>query len=431
MSSTAISPAQSRYRWVICGLLFFATVVAYIDRGILGYLQETLRKEIGWNAISYGYVAASFKVAYAIGLVAAGWFTDWLGTRKAFAIAIVLWSFAAMSPGLATTTVTFGIAMFLLGLGEAANFPACIKTVAEWFPRKERALATSLFNSGANIGAMLVPVIVPALVVAFTPILGAHHAWRGAFATAGATGFVWLAFWLWLYRKPEEHPRVSPAELAHIQSDPPENLARVPWSHLIPLKETWAFGFAKLLTDGVWWFYIFWLPGYWQKTFHLSLQGNRLPVMISFGVSIFGGIYGGYLSGALIKRGKSVSVARKTALFVCALGVAPIILVPFLSSLWAVVAVVCLAMAAHQGWSANLFTVPSDLFPKAAVASVVGLGGMLGSAAGAGFDVFVGHIVQWTNSYVVVFAVCGCTYFVALLLLHLMSPRFAPAKVKY
>jgi len=431
MTPTTARPSHSRYRWVICGLLFFATVIAYIDRGILGYLKADLQRDIGWSDISYGYVAASFKVAYAIGLVVAGWFTDRLGTRKAFAIAIVLWSFAAMSPGLATSAVTFGIAMFFLGLGEASNFPACIKTVAEWFPRKERALATSLFNSGANVGAMLVPVVVPILVLAFIPALGVHNAWRGAFAAAGATGFVWLAFWLWLYRKPEEQPRVSAAELAYIQSDPPENLAPVPWARLLPCKETWAFGIAKLLTDGVWWFYIFWLPGYWQKTFHLTLESNRLPVMLSFGVSIVGGIYGGYLSGALIKRGKSVGTARKTALLLCALGVLPIVLVPFMHNLWAVVGLTCLAMAAHQGWSANLFTVPSDLFPKAAVASVVGIGGLMGALAGAGFDVFVGHIVEWTHSYVAVFAVCGCTYFLALLLLHLISPKFEPAKLKY
>lgn len=424
MSSKPIAtPAASRYRWVICGLLFFATVVAYIDRGIFGYLKETLQAEMGWDAITYGYIAALFKVAYAIGLVVAGWFTDLLGTRKAFAIAIVLWSFAAMSPGLAYSAVTFGIAMFCLGLGEAANFPACIKTVAEWFPRKERALSTSLFNSGANIGAMLVPLLVPILVGVFT--------WRGSFAAAGSTGFVWLIFWLWLYRKPEEHPRVSSSELALIQSDPPENLAHVPWRRLLPCKETWAFGLGKLLTDGVWWFYIFWLPGYWQKTFHLTLESNRLPVMLSFGISIVGGIYGGYLSGALIKRGKSVGTARKTALLMCALGILPVVLVPFIQNLWVVVALVCLAMSAHQGWSANLFTIPSDLFPKAAVASVVGIGGLLGAAAGAGFDVFVGHIVEWTHSYVAVFAVCGCTYFVALLLIHLISPNFAPAKVKY
>jgi len=398
-------------------------VVAYVDRGILGYLEVTLRKEIGWDTISYSYISATFKVAYGIGLLVAGWFTDRLGTRKGFAIAIVLWSFAAMSPGLATSTLTFGIAMFFLGLGEAANFPACIKTVAEWFPRKERALSTSIFNSGANIGNMLVPALVPLLVMAFT--------WRGAFVVAGSSGFVWLAFWLWLYRRPEQHPRVSMAELAHIQSDPPENLARVPWARLLPCKETWAFGVAKFLTDGVWWFYSFWLPSYWQNTFHLSIQGIRFPMMLAFTVSILGGLYGGYLSGALIKRGKSVNVARKTALFVCAVCILPVILVPFVPSLWVTVGLVCLAMAAHQGWSANLFTVPSDLFPKAAVASVVGIGGMLGAGGGALLDMFVGHYVQWTHSYVLVFAVCGCAYLVALLLLHLISPKFAPARPKY
>lgn len=416
-------PAVSRYRWVMCALLFAATVVAYIDRGILGYLEVTLRKEIGWDTISYSYISATFKVAYGIGLLVAGWFTDRLGTRKGFAIAIVLWSFAAMSPGLATSTLTFGIAMFFLGLGEAANFPACIKTVAEWFPRKERALSTSIFNSGANIGNMLVPALVPLLVMAFT--------WRGAFVVAGSCGFVWLAFWLWLYRRPEQHPRVSIAELAHIQSDPPENLARVPWARLLPCKETWAFGVAKFLTDGVWWFYSFWLPSYWQNTFHLSIQGIRFPMMLAFTVSILGGLYGGYLSGALIKRGKSVNVARKTALFVCAVFILPIILVPFVPSLWVTVGLVCLAMAAHQGWSANLFTVPSDLFPKAAVASVVGIGGMLGAGGGALLDMFVGHYVQWTHSYILVFAVCGCAYLVALLLLHLISPKFALARPKY
>jgi ACS family hexuronate transporter-like MFS transporter len=423
MPAIAARPVTSRFRWVICGLLFFATVIAYLDRGIFGYLKETLTAEMHWDTITYGYIAATFKVAYAIGLVVAGWFTDLLGTRKAFAIAMVLWSFAAMSPGLATSATTFGIAMFLLGLGEAANFPACIKTIAEWFPRKERALGTSLFNSGANVGAMLVPVVIPILVVAFT--------WRGGFVVAGASGFLWLAFWLWLYRKPEEHPRVSAAELAHIESDPPETVARVPWARLLPCKETWAFGGAKFLTDGVWWFYIFWLPGYWQKTFNLSLESNRLPVMLSFGIAAVGSIYGGYLSGALIKRGKSVGTARKTALFLCASGVLPVVLVPFIPNLWVVVGLVCLAMAAHQGWSANLFTVSSDLFPKAAVASVTGIGGLLGAAAGAGFDVFVGHIVQWTHSYVAVFAVCGSAYFVALLLLHLLTPKYAPANIRY
>lgn len=425
MPSPVNRPAASRYRWVICALLFFATVIAYIDRGILGILHVDLGKIIGWNDITYGNISAAFKWGYGIGQLLAGWFTDRLGTRKGFAIAIVLWSIAAMTPGAATTAFTFGAAMFLLGIGEAACFPASIKTVAEWFPRKERALSTSLFNSGANVGNMLVPALVP-LLVAATALQ-----WRGAFVIAGSGGFLWLVFWLWIYRKPEDHPRVSAKELAHIQSDPPENLARVPYAGLLPCRETWAYGIAKFLTDGVWWFYSFWLPGYWQTTYHLTIQGIKLPLMIAFCVSIIGGLYGGYLSGALIERGKSTGVARKSALFLCALCVVPIVAVPFISSLWGVVAVVCLAMAAHQGWSANLFTVPSDLFPKTAVASVVGIGGAAGAVGGALLDLFVGHIVVWTHSYVPVFAVCGSMYFLALLLLHLFSPKFTPAKVRY
>lgn len=422
MQTAITRPATSRYRWVICALLFFATVIAYIDRGILGFLKDFLQHRIGWDDITYSYVSATFKVAYGIGLLVAGWFTDRLGTRAGFSIAIVLWSFAAMSPGLANSALTFGLAMFFLGIGEAANFPACIKTVAEWFPQKERALSTSIFNSGANIGNLLVPAVVPVLVFAFT--------WRGAFLVAGSTGFIWLIFWLWLYRKPEDQPRVSETELAHILCDPPEKLAKVPYGRLFPCKETWAFGIAKFLTDGVWWFYSFWLPGYWQTRFHLSLQGIRVPMMIAFGVSIIGGLYGGYLSGALIKRGKPAGRARKTALFICALGVVPIVLVPFLPSFWVVVALVCLAMSAHQGWSANLFTVPSDLFPKAAVASVVGIGGMLGAGGGALLDVFVGHIVEWTHTYIPVFAVCGSMYFVGLAILHSLTPKYAPAKLE-
>jgi ACS family hexuronate transporter-like MFS transporter len=421
MNLAAIKPATSRFRWTICALLFFATVIAYIDRGIFGYLKETLQRDIGWDDIAYGNIVASFKLAYGIGLCIAGWFTDRLGTRKGFAIAIVLWSFAAMSPGLANSALTFGIAMFFLGLGEAANFPACIKTVAEWFPRKERAFSTGIFNSGANFGNMLVPVVVPVLAITFT--------WHGAFAVAGATGFVWLVFWLLLYSKPEESKHVSSAELAHIQSDPPETLFKIPWLTLLPRRETWAFALAKLLSDPVWWFYTFWLPGYWQRTFHLTIEQNRLPVMLAFGVSILGSIYGGYLSGFLLKRGKSVNFARKTALAVCVACILPIMFVPFVQNLWAVVALVALAMAAHQGWSANLFTIPSDLFPRAAVASVVGIGGMVGAGGGAVFDIFVGHIVTWTGSYVPVFAVCGIMYVLGLLVIQLLTPRLAPVKV--
>ena len=366
----AAAVAQHRggnFRWVICSLLFFATVVAYVDRGVIGYLEKYLETVIGWSSIQYGYITAGFQVAYAIGLVFAGRLTDRLGTRKGFAIAITIWSIAAMLPGAAYSTLTFGLAMFILGLGEAANFPACIKTVAEWFPRKERALATGIFNSGANIGNIVVPLLVPFFVFS----LG----WRGAFIGTGALGFVWLGLWLWLYRRPEAHPWVSAKELAAIQSDAPEKVRSVPWVKLLPVKETWAFSIAKFLTDPIWWFYLFWLPRYLQGTFHLNLAQSRKPVVAVYVVSIVGSVGGGWISAILLKRGKSENFARKMALLTCALAVVPVVCAPFARNLWVVVALVGLAAAAHQGWSANLFTLPSDTFPKAAVASVVGIGG--------------------------------------------------------
>jgi len=322
-----------------------------------------------------------------------------------------------MAPAAASSVFTFAVAMFLLGLGEAANFPACIKTVAEWFPRSERALATGLFNSGANIGAIAVPVAVPFLYEA----LG----WRGAFVATGALGFVWLAFWLGLYEKPEHHKRISAAELAHVQSDPPEVLARVPWARIIPHRETWAFALAKMLTDPIWWFYIFWIPRYLQgPPFNLSLTASRTPVVAIYVISCVGGIAGGWLSSAMLKSGKSVNAARKTAMLICALLVVPVALVPRVNSVWAVVALVGLAAAAHQGWSANVFTLASDMFPKAAVASVVGFGGMIGSAAGVLFQLLAGRL-----SYVLLYAMAGSAYVIALVIVHLLTPRLTPAKL--
>ncbi|HUK19640.1 MAG TPA: MFS transporter [Bryobacteraceae bacterium] len=417
MTPAIARPAASRVRWTICGLLFAATVIAYVDRGVLAYLEKTLEGIIGWDKEQYSYMTAAFQAAYAIGLVGAGWLTDRLGTRRGFALAITLWSVAAMAPAAASSVFTFAVAMFLLGLGEAANFPACIKTVAEWFPKNERALATGLFNSGANIGAITVPVAVPFLYEA----LG----WRGAFIATGALGFVWLAFWLGLYDRPEHHKRVSAAELAHIQSDPPEVLGRVPWARIIPHRETWAFALAKMLTDPIWWFYIFWIPRYLQgPPFNLSLTASRTPVVAIYVISCVGGIAGGWLSSAMIKSGKSVNAARKTAMLICALLVVPVALVPQVGSVWAVVALVGLAAAAHQGWSANVFTLASDMFPKAAVASVVGFGGMIGSAAGVLFQLLAGRL-----SYVLLYAMAGSAYVIALVIVHLLTPRMAPAKL--
>jgi ACS family hexuronate transporter-like MFS transporter len=412
----------SHQRWVICFLLFLATVIAYVDRGVIAYLEKFLEGVIpGLNSIKYGYILAAFQAAYAIGMVIAGGLTDKLGTRKAFAIAITLWSVAAMLPGAAFSVITFAIAMFLLGLGEAANFPACIKTVAEWFPKRERALATGIFNSGANIGNIAVPLVVPFLVAFF--------GWRGAFVATGATGLIWLVCWLFYYRRPEQHRSVSPAELQLILSDPIEKVESVPWSRVLPCKETWAFAIAKFLTDPVWWFYLFWLPRYLQSTFGLSIAQNRLPVVMVYVIATVGSIGGGGISSVLLKRGKSLNVSRKTALLICALCVVPVFSAPFLHNLWSVVAVVGLAAAAHQGWSANVFTLPSDMFPKAAVASVTGIGGMAGACGGFLLQIATGLIVGLTHSYVPLFVIACLAYPAALLIIHGITPKLAPAEL--
>ena len=421
MTPAIARPAASQYRWIICALLFFATVISYVDRGVLGYLEKYLEGIFHFDSVQYSYMTTAFQVAYAIGMVTAGWLTDRLGTRLGFALAIGLWSLAAMSPGAATGVWTFCFAMFFLGLGEAANFPACNKTVAEWFPKKERALAFGIFNSGANIGNIAVPVLVPALVFAV--------GWRGSFVAAGASGLVWLIFWLWLYRTPEAHPRVSVKELAHIQCDPPEKTETVPWARILPVKETWAFAGAKMLTDPIWWFYLFWLPRYLQETFHTSITTNRTPVIAVYLISCVGSVGGGWLSTAMLRGGRSLNAARKTALLICALTVLPVVYAPYAKSLWVVVALIRLAAAAHQGWSANLFTLASDLFPKAAVGSVTGFGGMAGAIVGAGFQLTAGYIVQLTNSYVPLFIMAGSAYVVALLVIHTLSPKLAPAKL--
>ena len=407
---------------MVCGFLFFATVIAYVDRGVIGYLEKFLETIIpGLNSVTYGYITATWTFAYAIGMLVAGGLTDKLGTRKAFAIAIGLWSVAAMLPGAAFSVSTLGIAMFLIGLGEAANFPACIKAVAEWFPKRERALATGIFNSGANIGNVVVPLIVPTLVVLVT--------WRGAFVVTGAFGIIWLICWLIYYRRPEQHRSVSRAELDLILSDPVEARETVPWSRVLPRKETWAFSVGKFLTDPIWWFYLFWLPRYLQSTFGLSLAQNRLPLVIVYCISTVGSVGGGWISSALLGAGKSVNFSRKIAMLICALCVVPIFAAPYIHHLWVVVGLVGLATAAHQGWSANLFTLTSDMFPKAAVGSVIGIGGMSGAIGGVLLQLATGYIVKITNSYVPLFVIACLAYLVALAIIHGITPRLAPARI--
>jgi ACS family hexuronate transporter-like MFS transporter len=424
MSAPVAAPARSSFRWTVCGLLFFATTVNYVDRQVLSMLADTLKVQIGWTAIEYSNITTAFSMAYMIGMLAAGRLLDQFGTRIGFAIAITVWSVAAMGHALATSAFTFGIARTLLGLGEAANFPACIKTVAEWFPRKQRAHATGIFNSGSNIGAVVAPITVPWLAVTY--------GWQAAFIITGALGFIWLVAWLALYGPPRGHKRVSSTELQLIESDPADKVATYPWKNLLPRRQTWAFGLGKFLTDPIWWFYLFWLPMYFQETFHLKLTQLPIPMLVIYNASSVGSIGGGWLSSSLINRGWTVNRARKTAMLVCALAVIPVFYVPSAdkNSMWEVVAVLSLAMAAHQGFSANLFTTTSDMFPRAAVGSVVGIGGAMGALGIALMQKLAGYIVEWTGSYSILFRISASAYLIALLVIHLFSPKLAQAELE-
>jgi MFS transporter, ACS family, hexuronate transporter len=408
--------AGGYYRWKICALLFFATTINYMDRQVLGILAPTLQKEIGWNEIDYGNIVVAFQIAYAIGLLLAGAFMDRFGTRFGFALAITIWSFAAMGHAAARSVFGFATARFLLGLGEAGNFPAAIKTVAEWFPKKERALATGIFNAGSNVGAILAPLSVPYIAL--------HWGWPWAFVMIGALGFFWLIFWLPVYSHPQRHPRLSPSELGYIQSDPAEGEGKISWLSLLGHRQTWAFALGKFLTDTIWWFYLYWTPKFLDKQFSISLSKVGLPLVIIYCVADIGSVGGGWLSSRLIKRGWSLNAARKLAMLVCAICVLPVVFSAWTSNVWVAVGLVSLAAAAHQGWSANLFTTASDLFPRRAVGSVVGIGGMAGAAGGIIFSSAAGHALEWTGgNYAPIFAVCGVAYLVALGVVHALAPK--------
>ncbi len=413
---------MGHYRWVICGLLFFATTVNYIDRLVFGLLGPELQKIFGWSNKDYTDIVFWFEVAYAIGLVSAGRFIDWIGTRLGYAISFVFWSAASVLHAAMSTIAGFSLARFLLGLSEAGNFPAAIKTVAEWFPKKERALATGLFNAGTNVGAVIAPLAVPWLYINF--------GWQWAFIATGAIGLVWLVFWFGYYHVPTEHPKISPEELAYIQSDPPDPEIKVAWSRLLPHRQTWAFVIGKLMTDSIWRWYLYLLPLFFHQNFKLDIKGFGLPFVIIYVMADFGSIGGGWLSSHLIKAGHSVNFGRKIALLVCALCVVPVVFVTQLSNIWIAVVLVGLAASAHQGWSANMFTTASDMFPKQAVGSMVGLGGMAGAVGAMLILKITGYVLTRTGSFTILFIIAGSTYLVALLLFHLLAPRLEPAKIR-
>jgi ACS family hexuronate transporter-like MFS transporter len=417
-----VSGARVGYlRWVICALLLLASTINYIDRQVLGILAPELQRVIGWSEVQYGYIVTAFQGAYALGMLAAGRVLDVVGVRHGFALALVLWSLAAMAHALARTPFGFGVARFALGLGESANFPASIKTVAEWFPKKERAFATGIFNAGTNVGALIAPLIVPPIALTW--------GWRWAFVVTGAIGFGWLVFWYLYYESPEKHPRLSPGELAHIRSDPPDTSVRIPWLSLARHRETWAFAIGKFMTDPIWWFYLYWIPKFLNETHGLSLAKLGPPLITIYLVADVGSVGGGWLSSFLIKRGRSINAARKTAMLTCALAVTPIVFASRTGELWTAVALVSLAAAAHQGWSANLYTIVSDMFPRHAVASVIGMGGMCGAVGGMLISTLTGWLLQLTGSYLLVFVLAGSTYLLALSVIHALTPRLLPARL--
>ena len=407
---------------MICALLFFAATVNYMDRQVIGLLKPTLQAQQGWTEIGYSNIIFAFTLAYGIGSLVVGKLIDRLGTRVGFALAVLFWSVSAMAHAAAGSIFQFAAARFSLGIGEAGSFPGSIKAIAEWFPKRERAVATGIFNSGTNVGAIVTPIVVRWLTLRF--------GWRMAFIATGAMGFLWVAAWLALYRRPEESKLVSSAELALIRSDPADPaMPPVRWRTLVTLRQAWAVGLGKFFTDPIWWVYLFWMPDFLSRNLKLDLTGMLLPLFVIYSGASVGSIGGGWLSSSLLKRGWSVNASRKTAMLVCALAVTPIMLAARTSNAWFAICLVALAAGAHQGWSANIYTLASDMFPRGAVASVVGFGTLMGTIGGMGIAKMVGYILQRTGSYVLIFILAGTAYMVALAFVQILAPRLERAEI--
>ncbi|MFZ3483504.1 MFS transporter [Sphingomonas sp. 3-13AW] len=409
-----------RYRWGIVALLFTATVINYVDRQMIGVLKPTLSADLGWSETDFADVIFFFQLAYAIGYLGFGRIMDVIGARFGYAIAFVIWQIAHIAHGGAYSVTQFAMARFGLGLGESGNFPASIKAVTEWFPARERAFAIGVFNAGANVGAILTPLIVPLITVAY--------GWRAAFVITGAVSMLWLIPWLIMYRSPSQHPKVTKEERAWIEQDPADPATSIPWKRLIRVRETWAYALGKFFIDPIWWFFLFWLPGYLGDRYDLDLLSFGPPLVAIYLLSDVGSVAGGWLSGRFINAGKSINYARKMTMFICACAVVPVFFAQSIDNLWLAVLVIGIATAAHQAFSANLYTLPSDLFPRAAVGSVVGIGGTVGAVGGMLMAKYAGYVLDSIGSYVPLFAVAGSAYFLALLCVHLLSPKLARAQ---
>ncbi|MGF7077673.1 MFS transporter [Mucilaginibacter sp. UYCu711] len=415
---------QSKVRWTIVVLLFFATTINYIDRQVIGLLKPFIEKDIHLDDADYGYIVTAFQIAYAIGLLLSGKLLDKFGTRLGYATAVTVWSFGALIHAAVSTVMGFGFARAILGIGEAANFPAAVKTVAEWFPKKQRALATGIFNSGSNIGAIVAPIIVAEITI--------NLGWKWAFIITGLLGFIWIIVWLCLYQPPEKHKRVSPSELAYILSDnnleDVKSVSNVTWKSLFSYKQTYAICLSRFLTDWVWWFFLFWAPDFLRKTQNIDLKQSILPLIIIYTMASIGGVFGGFLSSNFIKKGRSIDFSRKTAIFICAMLVLPLVFATQVQNIWLVVIIIGMATAAHQGWASNIFTVISDIYPKQAVGTMAGLSGFTGAIGGALAASFVGLILKFTGSYMPIFLIASTMYILAWLILKLMIPKISPIK---
>jgi ACS family hexuronate transporter-like MFS transporter len=426
---------SGNYRWAICALLFFATTINYLDRQVLGLLKPVLEKDLHWTEKDYSYIVMAFSATYAIGLVVFGRFIDKIGSKLGYTISITLWSVAAMLHAVVKTTLGFGIARSALGIGESGNFPAAVKTVTEWFPKKERALATGIFDSGANIGACVAPILVPWILM--------HYGWQATFIITGAIGFLWLIAWRLFYERPEKHKKLSAGELQYIQSDvaedklaAPDEGEKVKWSKLFTLRPTWSFIMGKFLTDPIWYFFMFWLPSYFNTTFHLDLKKPGLALFVVYSAATVGAIGGGLLSSWFIKKGWTVSRSRKTALFISALIVLPIIGARYATDMWTAVIFISIAVAGNAAWSANIYTIVSDMLPKKTVSSVIGIGGMAGAIGGVLFPLFIGVVLDYYKGignlvagYNIIFLICGFSFLLAWLVIHWITPVMKPVKL--
>ncbi|HLZ75445.1 MFS transporter [Phenylobacterium sp.] len=426
--ATATRPARSgpaaavgRYRWVIVALLFTAMVINYVDRQTISFLKGDLSKEYGWDETNYADLVFWFQATYALSYLAFGRIVDRIGARWGFGLAFLIWQAAHMSHALAKSLGGFIGGRLLLGVGEGGAFPGGIKAMAEWFPKKERAFATGLFNAGTNIGAIVTPLLIPAVVLAF--------GWRAAFVVTGLGGLLWLPIWLLVYRTPRQQKSLSAAELAHIESDPADPPGKVLWSVLLRQRETWAYAIGKFLIDPVWWMWLFWLPDFFGKRYHLDLKTFGPPVVAVYLLSDVGSIGGGWLSSRFIKAGWSINRARKTTMLICAVLALPVAFAAQASSLWLAVGIIGIATAAHQGFSANLYTLPGDVFPRSAVGSVVGIGGMIGAIGGMVMAKYAGFVLDRIGVYTPIFVVAASVYLLALLAIHLLSPKLEPVEI--